>query len=243
VIGTQTLATAVAVYGAWVVTPLGWKYAGIAWGYAFIWFVATDPVKLLAYRVLDAAKVEAKPKATPATKTKAKSTTNAETKPDAKPVAAPDTKTAPQSDAKSETKRETKAAARPDAKPVAAPVAKNARQPDAKSEARPETKADAKPDGKPVTAPDASAEAEPTPPASAGVAALLNTSLGDLLVAGLVKDPEDAGRIIAAAITQAEARVAAPKAPETDAEPPARSEPPPDGKAKRPTDLVPRTVK
>ena len=96
---------------------------------------------------------------------------------------------------------------------------------------QPEAKVEAKP------------EAEQKPPASAGVAALLNTSLGDLLVAGLVKDPEDAGRIIAAAITQAEARVAAPKAPETDAEPAEKSEPQPDGKAKTPTDVIPQTVK
>ena len=53
VIGTQVVATLIAVYGAWLVTPLGWKYAGMVWGYAFIWFVVTDPVKLLAYKVLD----------------------------------------------------------------------------------------------------------------------------------------------------------------------------------------------
>jgi H+-transporting ATPase len=39
VIGTQTLATLIAVYGAWLVTPLGWKYAGIVWAYAFVWFL------------------------------------------------------------------------------------------------------------------------------------------------------------------------------------------------------------
>ena len=53
VIGTQTVATLIAVYGAWLVTPLGWKYAGMVWAYAFVWFVVTDPVKLLAYKVLD----------------------------------------------------------------------------------------------------------------------------------------------------------------------------------------------
>jgi H+-transporting ATPase len=62
VIGTQTLATLIAVYGAWLVTPLGWKYAGIVWGYALAWFLVSDPVKLLAYRILDSAKAEPKPK-------------------------------------------------------------------------------------------------------------------------------------------------------------------------------------
>ena len=39
VVGTQAVATLIAVYGAWLVTPLGWKYAGIVWGYAFVWFL------------------------------------------------------------------------------------------------------------------------------------------------------------------------------------------------------------
>jgi H+-transporting ATPase len=62
VCGTQAIATLIAFYGAGLVTPLGWKYAGMVWAYAFGWFLLTDPVKLLAYRVLDAAKVEAEPK-------------------------------------------------------------------------------------------------------------------------------------------------------------------------------------
>jgi H+-transporting ATPase len=56
--GTQAFATLVAVYGAGLVTPLGWKYAGIVWAYAIIWFLATDPLKLLTYKVLDAVKAK-----------------------------------------------------------------------------------------------------------------------------------------------------------------------------------------
>jgi H+-transporting ATPase len=56
VFGTQALATLIAVYGLGLVTPLGWRLAALVWGYAVIWFLATDPVKLLAYRVLDPAK-------------------------------------------------------------------------------------------------------------------------------------------------------------------------------------------
>lgn len=58
VVGTQAAATLISVYGAWLVTPLGWKYAGFVWGYAFVWFLVTDPVKLLAYEILDAAKAD-----------------------------------------------------------------------------------------------------------------------------------------------------------------------------------------
>ena len=53
VFGTQVIATLVAVYGAWIITPLGWPLAGLVWAYAVGWFLLTDPVKLLAYRVLD----------------------------------------------------------------------------------------------------------------------------------------------------------------------------------------------
>ena len=53
VLGTQVFATLIAVYGAWIVAPLGWEMAGLVWGYAIGWFLLTDPIKLLAYRVLD----------------------------------------------------------------------------------------------------------------------------------------------------------------------------------------------
>ena len=33
--------------------PLGWKWAAFVWGYAIIWALASDRIKLLAYRVLD----------------------------------------------------------------------------------------------------------------------------------------------------------------------------------------------
>ena len=52
VLGTQALATLIAVYGVFM-TPLGWRYAALVWGYALMWFLLTDRVKLLAYRILD----------------------------------------------------------------------------------------------------------------------------------------------------------------------------------------------
>ena len=58
VFGTQLIATLVAVYGAWVVPPLGWRLAAVVWGYALVWFLVTDPIKLLAYKVLDAIKAD-----------------------------------------------------------------------------------------------------------------------------------------------------------------------------------------
>jgi H+-transporting ATPase len=54
VFGTQIIATLIAVYGIFM-TPLGWGWAGFVWGYALIWFLVSDRVKLLAYRVFDPA--------------------------------------------------------------------------------------------------------------------------------------------------------------------------------------------
>jgi H+-transporting ATPase len=60
VLGTQAIATLIAVYGLFM-TPLGWKWAALVWGYALVWFLVTDRVKLLAYRILDPAKPTAAP--------------------------------------------------------------------------------------------------------------------------------------------------------------------------------------
>jgi len=57
VLGTQGLATLIAVYGLFM-TPLGWGWAAFVWGYALAWFIVNDRVKLLAYRLLDGAKKE-----------------------------------------------------------------------------------------------------------------------------------------------------------------------------------------
>jgi H+-transporting ATPase len=74
VLGTQTIATLIAVYGVFM-TPLGWKWAGFVWGYALIWFLINDRIKLLAYRIFDPVKI------TPLDQSKAKSKPDAETKP------------------------------------------------------------------------------------------------------------------------------------------------------------------
>lgn len=53
VVGTQILATAICVFG-FLVAPLWWGWVALVWGYALICFLITDPLKLLAYRYLDA---------------------------------------------------------------------------------------------------------------------------------------------------------------------------------------------
>jgi H+-transporting ATPase len=56
VFGTQIVATLIAVYGLFM-PPIGWGWALIIWGYSLVWFLVNDRVKLLAYRILDPAKV------------------------------------------------------------------------------------------------------------------------------------------------------------------------------------------
>ncbi len=55
VLGTQIVATLIAVYGVFM-TPLGWGWALFVWGYALAWFLLNDRVKLLAYRIFDPTK-------------------------------------------------------------------------------------------------------------------------------------------------------------------------------------------
>jgi len=57
VLGTQIVATLIAVYGLFM-TPLGWGWAGFVWGYALLWFLLNDRVKLFAYRIFDPVKAK-----------------------------------------------------------------------------------------------------------------------------------------------------------------------------------------
>ncbi|MGF2944785.1 plasma-membrane proton-efflux P-type ATPase [Mycobacterium sp. Lab-001] len=52
VITAQTVATLISVYGV-AMTPLGWRWAGLVWTYAVVWFLFNDRVKLAAYWWLD----------------------------------------------------------------------------------------------------------------------------------------------------------------------------------------------
>jgi H+-transporting ATPase len=87
VLGTQIIATLIAVYGLFM-APLGWKWAGFVWAYALLWALINDRVKLLAYKIFDPVKTEPKP--------------------DAKAEAKPDAKGEPKHEAKAESKPEAK---------------------------------------------------------------------------------------------------------------------------------------
>jgi H+-transporting ATPase len=57
VLGTQVVATLIAVYGVFM-TPIGWGWAGLVWGYALAWFLLNDRIKLLAYKIFDRVKAK-----------------------------------------------------------------------------------------------------------------------------------------------------------------------------------------
>jgi H+-transporting ATPase len=125
VLGTQILATLIAVYGIFM-TPLGWKWAGFVWGYALLWALVNDRIKLLAYRIFDPTNASSISKdAVPATG-----------KPQAKD------------------KPDTKADLKPNAATAATPVAKAQPKPVAKAEATPDVKAEADGSAKAKTSPD-----------------------------------------------------------------------------------------
>ena len=52
VLGTQVVATLIAVYGLFM-APIGWDRALLVWAYALAWFLVNDRLKLIAYRIFD----------------------------------------------------------------------------------------------------------------------------------------------------------------------------------------------
>ncbi|HTY11253.1 MAG TPA: plasma-membrane proton-efflux P-type ATPase [Bacteroidota bacterium] len=52
VLGTQLIATLIAVYGV-LMPPIGWGWAAAIWAYAIAWFLVNDRVKVAAYRFID----------------------------------------------------------------------------------------------------------------------------------------------------------------------------------------------
>ena len=51
-IATKVLATLAVVYGMFM-SPIGWSFALLIWGYALVWFLVNDRIKLAAYRIFD----------------------------------------------------------------------------------------------------------------------------------------------------------------------------------------------
>jgi H+-transporting ATPase len=61
VLGTQLIATLIAVYGLFM-PAIGWSWAAAVWGYALVWFLVNDRVKLAVYRILNDGRFDMLPK-------------------------------------------------------------------------------------------------------------------------------------------------------------------------------------
>lgn len=146
---------------------------------------------------------------------------------------------------------------------VTPPIATAALPPEAKATSQPAAEIEAKPPARAISQSAAKMEATPVakaaptpdakalPPADArtDVAKLLDMTLGDILLAGVLKDPGGAAHIVAEAIAQAEKPIAANSAPDAEAasrsgataEPKPKPKPPTE--AKTPFDPTSRTAK
>ena len=171
VVGTQIVATLVAVYGLFM-PPIGWSWALMVWGYSLIWFLVNDRVKLLAYRILGPVKkAGAKPEIKVASQPDAKGDAKTTAKPEVKAVG-------PKSEARAEPKSEAKAKTTSDLTPQIAARAYELYEQQGhrdgqsvqnwdkaereiknnQAKAKPETKAEPEPEVKATPQPDAQVE-------------------------------------------------------------------------------------
>jgi H+-transporting ATPase len=229
VLGTQTIATLIAVYGLFM-TPLGWKLAGLVWGYAIICALLTDRVKLLGYRFLDHGKPD-----------------------EAKPVARVNS---PKAEAQADQpKPEEKAPPAPEAKEqkVKTEVKADQPKPQEKAPPAPETKAETpKPEAKPTESkaetPKTEAKAEPEAQAKAP-ANLASQIAGRAYEYYEHRAPNDGTAVQDWQKAEREIRKdeingqPKPEAKADEAKPEAKAEPEPEAKDKPQPDVSPQLVK
>jgi H+-transporting ATPase len=244
VLGTQILATFIAVYGL-LMPPLGWGWAGFVWGYALIWALLSDPVKLLAYRVFDPVKTEPKPEA----KTEPKPEAKAEPEPEVKDEPEPEVKAEPEPEVKDEFKPEAKAKTPSDLTPQIAKRAyelyeERGRQSDPalqdweKAEReiqKDEVKAEAKPEAK--TEPQPEVKIEPKPEAKAEPRSQAKGESKPEAKA----DPKTQAK--SESVPKPDVKTEPNPEAKAEHQPEAKTEPKPEAKAETPSDLTPQLVK
>jgi H+-transporting ATPase len=265
VVGTQIVATLIAVYG-FLMPPLGWGWAGFVWGYALVWFLVSDRVKLLAYRIFDPVKkagakpvtrVESQPEAKPDAKGDAKTSTKPEAKPDAKSEAKPETNPKLETETKPEAKPDAKAKTATDLTPQIAARAyelyerqghrdgqsvqnwDKAEREIRATQTKAEPKAESKPAAKAGSAPEA--KAQPNPDGNSKPEAKVDPTPATKVEPKPDAKPEATPEPKPEAKTESATEVKAPATPEAKAVPPsaAKAEPKPDLKADaKPTDKV-----
>jgi H+-transporting ATPase len=222
VLGTQIIATLIAVYGLFM-TPLGWGWAAFVWGYALVWFLINDRVKLLAYRIFDHTKAGATPEA------RAQAQIHAKT--ESEPAA--------RSDAKIEGKPQATTDPKAQVKDNGTPEAKAQPKSEAKTEPTPQAKADSKPESDPAVKLKVDAEAKPAAKAK------ISSDLTPQISKRAYELYEKRGRQSDHAVQdweQAKQEIGRDET-KTEPEPQAKLEPKSEAKTKTPSDLTPQLVK
>jgi H+-transporting ATPase len=167
VFGTQAVATLIAVCGVFM-TPISWAYAGFVWGYALVWFLINDRIKLLAYGVFDSPRAAAKAKKK-GIAARAKVGANADAQAGPTHEAKPEAAAAPTPEATGEPKPKAtdmpntapKAEARPQTIVAPAPDIVANVKPDARPTPALEAKDDSRPAANPPVAPDGKSSTPP----------------------------------------------------------------------------------
>jgi len=161
VLGTQIIATFIAVYGIFM-TPLGWGWAGFVWCYALLWFLVNDRIKLLAYRIFDRTKSKSKTGTAVLQKTEDKASSATAAKAEPKPDSTEEPKADAKAEAKPEPANDGKEEPKQDVKADAKPADKTEPKPEVKAEAKTEPATDSKEEAKPADTtepkPDSKAE-------------------------------------------------------------------------------------
>ncbi len=191
VLGTQALATCIALFGFGLVTPLAWYWALLVWGWALAWFLVNDRFKLLTYLLLDRMKV---------------SPTTAAATPDEQvpEIKAAVPATAPAANVKAGSEPA------PASSPAPAGHKAGGKNEAAALPAAPSPETAPEPPGAMAAsnASPASADHDATP---SKVTVLLDRKLGDVLTEAILKHPGEAEHLITEAIADAEASPAAAK--------------------------------
>jgi H+-transporting ATPase len=170
VLGTQIIATLIAVYGLFM-TPLGWGWAGFVWGYALIWFLLNDRLKLLAYKIFDPIKNKMPSDLKPLIAKQAYKLFEKRGRKDGnalqdweqaeKEIRKTQAKEKPTLRVKNEAKTKAKDATKPEAKDEAKPEIKDEVKPEVKDKAKPEVKDEVKSEAKDKTKPEAKDATKP----------------------------------------------------------------------------------
>jgi H+-transporting ATPase len=222
VLGTQIIATLIAVYGLFM-TPLGWGWAAFVWGYALVWFLINDRVKLLAYRIFDHTKAGATPEARAEAQIHVKTESESAARSDAKIEGKPPATTDPKAQVKDNGTLEAKAQPKPEAKAEPTPQAKADSKPDSDAAVKLKVDAEAKPAAK------AKISSDLTPQISKRAYELYEK--GGRRSDHAVQDWEQAKQEIGRDETK------------TKPEPQAKVEPKSEAKTKTPSDLTPQLIK